>query len=179
MAKLHMNFNVNELPVSESNFEPLPAGWYTASISQADVTTPQKYRMGKDENDIYVQNLPYKMFKLRWDILGPTHQGRVVFGQFFIQHTDEKVQRIGLEQLNQLLTAAGIVDLYDTDQLISVTVQIKLSVKESEYQGEKQVRNEIKGYKALESSASSAILNVMAKAPAAASAGSTPPWVKK
>lgn len=164
MAKLHMNFNVNELPVSESNFEPLPAGWYIASITQADVAPTKSGG---------------QMIKLRWDILGPTHQGRVVFGNINIQNANPEAQRIGLEQLNQLLTAAGIVDLDDTDQLISVTVQIKLSVKESEYQGEKQVRNEIKGYKAIESSASSAILNVMAKAPAAASAGSTPPWLKK
>lgn len=164
MAKLHMNFNVNELPVSENNFEPLPAGWYTASISQADVAPTKSGG---------------QMIKLRWDILGPTHQGRVVFGNINIQNANPEAQRIGLEQLNQLLTAAGIVDLDDTDQLISVTVQIKLSVKESEYQGEKQVRNEIKGYKAIESSASSAILNVMAKAPAAASAGSTPFWLKK
>lgn len=178
MAKLHMNFNVNELPVSENNFEPLPAGWYTASISQADVTTPQKYRMGKDENDIYVQNLPYKMLNIRWDILGPTHQGRVIFDSFFIQHADETPQKIGMQKLQQLLTAAGIIDLNDTDQLISVTVQIKLSVKESEYQGEKQVRNEIKGYKALESGGAPMPV-AKAKAPAVASAGSTPPWVKK
>ncbi len=60
-----------------------------------------------------------------------------------------------LLQLGQFLRAAGIVsleDLEDTDKLIGVTVLIKLSVKESEYQGEKQIRNEVKGYKALESS---------------------------
>ena len=163
MAKLHMNFNVNELPVSESNFEPLPAGWYIASITQADVAPTKSGG---------------QMIKLRWDILGPTHQGRVVFGNINIQNANPEAQRIGLEQLNQLLTAAGIVDLDDTDQLISVTVQIKLSVKESEYQGEKQVRNEIKGYKALES-ASAPLPAAKSKAPAAASAGSTPPWVKK
>ena len=163
MAKLHMNFNVNELPVSESNFEPLPAGWYTASISQAEVATTKSGG---------------QMIKLRWDILGPTHQGRVVFGNINIQNASPEAQRIGLEQLNQLLTAAGIVDLDDTDQLISVTVQVKLSVKESEYQGEKQVRNEIKGYKSLESGGAP-LPAAKAKAPAAASAGSTPPWVKK
>jgi len=161
MAKLHMNFNVNELPVSEQNFEALPAGWYTASISQADV---DQTKSGG------------QMIKLRWDILGPTHQGRVVFGNINIQNANPEAQRIGLEQLNQLLTAAGIIDLDDTDQLISVTVLIKLSVKESEYQGEKQIRNEVKGYKALESGGAPM---PAAKAPSAASAGSTPPWMKK
>ena len=161
MAKLHMNFNVNELPVSEQNFEPLPAGWYTASISQADVAQTKSGG---------------QMIKLRWDILGPTHQGRVVFDNINIQNANPESERIGLKQLQKLLSAAGIVDLGDTDQLISVTAQIQLSVKESEYQGEKQVRNEIKRYKSLESGGAPM---PAAKAPSAASAGSTPPWMKK
>jgi hypothetical protein len=161
MAKLYMNFNVNELPVDEQNFDPLPAGWYTASISQAEVA---KTKSGGE------------MIKLRWDILGPTHQGRVVFDNINIQNANPESERIGLKQLQKLLSAAGIVDLGDTDQLISVTAQIQLSVKESEYQGEKQVRNEIKRYKSLESGGAPM---PAAKAPSAASAGSTPPWMKK
>jgi len=164
MAKLKLSFNVADLPEVENNFEPLPAGWYTASISQAEVAATKSGG---------------EMLKLRWDILGPTHQGRVVFGNLNIENANPEAQRIGLQQLNQLLTAAGIVTLEDTDQLISVTVQIKLSVKESEYQGEKQVRNEVKGYKPLESGAMPMPAAPKAKAPAAASAGSTPPWMKK
>ncbi len=161
MAKLNITFNADELPLSEANFDPLPDGWYTAAISQADVANTKNGG---------------EMIELRWDIFGPTHQGRVIFGNINIRNSNPDAQRIGLEQLGQLLRAAGIVTLEDTDQLISVTVLIKLSIKESEYQGKKQIRNEVKGYKALESSG--APLPV-AKAKAPAAAGSTPPWMKK
>lgn len=164
MAKLNINFNTDELPVSEASFDPLPAGWYTAAISQAEVTTTKSGG---------------EMIKLRWDVLGPTHQGRVVFGNLNIRNSNPDAQRIGLEQLGQLLRAAGIVSLEDTDQLISVTVLIKLSVKESEYQGEKQIRNEVKGYKSLESSGAPLPVSGKASTPAAAASGSTPPWMKK
>jgi hypothetical protein len=162
MAKFNINFNTDELPVSENDFPPLPAGWYTAAISLAEVANTKSGG---------------EMIKLRWDILGPTHQGRVVFGNLNIRNSNPDAQRIGLEQLGQLLRAAGIVSLENTDQLISVTVLIKLSVKESEYQGEKQIRNEVKGYKALESSGEP--LPIAGKAAAPAASGSTPPWMKK
>jgi hypothetical protein len=38
MAFLTETFDVNELPVGNANnFEPLPAGWYTCTISQAEL----------------------------------------------------------------------------------------------------------------------------------------------
>ena len=39
MAFLTETFDINELPVGNTNnFEPLPAGWYTCTISQAGLT---------------------------------------------------------------------------------------------------------------------------------------------
>jgi hypothetical protein len=64
MAFLNEEFNVNELPVGNNNFEPLPAGWYSATISQSELKDT------KAGNGQYI--------KLRYDITGPTHQGRVV-----------------------------------------------------------------------------------------------------
>ena len=38
MAFLTESFDINELPVGNTgSFEPLPAGWYTCTISQAEL----------------------------------------------------------------------------------------------------------------------------------------------
>ena len=66
MAFLNEEINVTELPKGNGNFEPLPAGWYTATITKAELKTTSA---GNGQ-----------FIKLRYDITGPSHQGRVVFG---------------------------------------------------------------------------------------------------
>ena len=40
MAFLEQSFNVEDLPVStQTNFEPLPEGWYASTISGAEIKT--------------------------------------------------------------------------------------------------------------------------------------------
>ena len=63
MANLGQTFNAAEISVSQ-NYEPLPAGWYTAVIHQAEL----KETAAGDGQYI----------KVRYDIVGPTHEGRVV-----------------------------------------------------------------------------------------------------
>jgi hypothetical protein len=65
MAFLGQTFNADDLPQGNT-YEPLPAGWYTATIADAELKTT------KDGSGQYI--------KVRYDITGPTHQGRVVFG---------------------------------------------------------------------------------------------------
>jgi hypothetical protein len=79
MAFLNEEFNVNELPVGNNNFEPLPAGWYSATISQSELKDT------KAGNGQYI--------KLRYDITGPTHQGRVVFGNLNIKNPNPKPRK--------------------------------------------------------------------------------------
>ena len=71
MAQLLETFSVDSLPTpTTGNFEPLPAGWYTAVVNGAEI---KNTKAGTGQ---YIA--------VRYDITGPTHQGRVVFGNLNI-----------------------------------------------------------------------------------------------
>lgn len=165
MAFLNEEFNVNELPQGNGNFEPLPAGWYTATISQSELKDT------KAGNGQYI--------KLRYDITGPSHQGRVVFGNLNIKNANPKAEEIGRQQLGDIMRAIGLAKVTDTDQLIGGQIAIKLEIKQDEQYG---ASNEVKGFKSVSGSAAPTAASIPAKtaAPApAASAKAAPPWAKK
>ena len=165
MAFLNEEFNVNELPQGNNNFEPLPAGWYTATISQSEL------KATKAGNGQYI--------KLRYDITGPSHQGRVVFGNLNIKNANPKAEEIGRADLGEIMRAIGLAKVTDTDQLIGGQIGIKLSIKDDAQYG---ASNEVKGFKSLSGSAAPAAAVIPAKtaAPApAASAKAAPPWATK
>jgi hypothetical protein len=111
--------------------------------------------------------------KNRMDVIGPTHSGRVIFSNLNIRNPNPKAEEIGRQQLGDLLRAAGIASLTDTDQLVGAVVQVKLSVKEDEQYG---AGNEVKAYKATDGSAAP----MPSSQPAAAKpAGAAPPWARK
>ena len=162
MAFLSESFDVNELPVGNGgNFEPLPAGWYTAAISQSELKDT------KAGNGQYI--------KLRYDITGPTHQGRVVFGNLNINNPNPKAEEIGRQQLGEIMRAIGLAKVTDTDQLIGGQIAIKLEVKQDPQYG---ASNEVKGFKSVSGSAAPAVSMPTSEAPAA-SAKAAPPWSKK
>ena len=165
MAFLNEEFNVNELPVGNNNFEPLPAGWYSATISQSELKDT------KAGNGQYI--------KLRYDITGPTHQGRVVFGNLNIKNPNPKAEEIGRQQLGDIMRAIGLAKVTDTDQLIGGEIVIKLEVKQDEQYG---AGNEVKGFKSSSGSPApaAAVIPATAKSPApAAPTKAAPPWAKK
>ena len=158
MAQLDETFSADTLPVSDRNFEPLPAGWYTAVVNGADIKVT-KAGTGK-----YIS--------VRYDITGPTHQGRVVFGNLNIKNPNPTAEKIGREQLGEIMRAIGLATVQDTDQLIGGQLMIKLEVRESEQYGNSY---DVKGFK----STGSAPPAAAAKAAPAASTKAAPPWVKK
>ena len=162
MAFLTESFDINELPVGNTgSFEPLPAGWYTATINQAELKDT------KAGNGQYI--------KLRYDITGPSHQGRVVFGNLNIKNANPKAEEIGRMDLGNIMRAIGLAKVTDTDQLIGGSLSIKLDVKEDEKYGPS---NEVKGYRS--SSGSVAPSGQMSVAPVTASSGKVaPPWATK
>ena len=158
MAQLDETFSADALPVSDRNFEPLPAGWYTAVVNGAEVKVT-KAGTGK-----YIA--------VRYDITGPTHQGRVVFGNLNIKNPNPTAEKIGREQLGEIMRAVGLATVQDTDQLIGGQLMIKLDVRESEQYG---ASNDVKAFK----SSGSAPPAAAAKAAPAASGKAAPPWIKK
>jgi len=161
MAFLTETFDVNELPVGNAgNFEPLPVGWYTCTISQAELKDT------KAGNGQYI--------KLRYDITGPSHQGRVVFGNLNIKNANPKAEEIGRQQLGEIMRAIGLAKVADTDQLIGGHISIKLDIKQDAQYG---ASNEVRGFKSVSGSVAPAATAAPASAPAAAKAA--PPWAKK
>ena len=162
MAFLEESFDVNELPQGNSNYDPLPAGWYTATITQAELKDT------KAGNGQYI--------KLRYDITGPSHQGRVVFGNLNIKNPNPKAEEIGRQQLGEIMRAIGLAKVTDTDQLIGGQISIKLEVKNDAQYG---ASNEVKGFKSVSGSAAPAASPASPAAAAPAATKAAPPWAKK
>jgi hypothetical protein len=162
MAFLDEEFSVDSLPVGTNNFEPLPDGWYNAAITGAEI----KATKAGDG----------KFIACKYTITGPTHQGRVVFGNLNIKNASTKAEEIGRQQLGEIMRAIGLGKVSDTDQLIGGNLGIKLSLKTGEYAG-----NEVKGFRALSNPAQGVIFKAPAPAAAAptAPAKAAPPWAKK
>jgi len=165
MAFLDEEFNVDSLPQGTSNFEPLPEGWFNATITGAEVKATNA-GTGKYIN-------------CKYTITGPTHQGRVVFGNLNIKNPSTKAEEIGRQQLGEIMRAIGLAKVQDTDQLIGGNLGIKLTVKTGEYAG-----NEIRGYRALGGAASAAVTPFKPVGAAPAKSSTPPkfgasPWAKK
>lgn len=160
MARLDIGFTADELPESRGDYEPLPEGWYSADIGDAEI------RVTKDGTGQYI--------RCRYNITGPTKAGRVVFGNLNIMNKSQKAEEIGRQQLGELMRSVGIGRIEDTDQLIGCPLQIKLSIRPAE--NGYAAQNEVRGFRAPEGAARSTA------APAAsgsASAKAAPPWAKK
>ena len=161
MAFLNEAYDVNELPQGNGNFDPLPPGWYHANITGAELKST------KAGNGQYIA--------VRYDITGPTHQGRVVFGNLNIRNQNIKAEEIGRAQLGELIRSIGVATLKDTDQLLGKSVQIKLDISQ---QGGYEPRNEVRAFKAI------GVANMpMTQMPAVqqapqASASAAPPWAR-
>jgi hypothetical protein len=157
MAFLDQTFSAENMPVSDKSYEPLPAGWYTASITGAEL---KNTKAGTGQ---YIS--------VRYDITGPTHMGRIVFANLNIRNPNPVAEEIGRQQLGEVMRAIGLAKVADTDELIGGQLSIKIAIKTSEQYGE---QNEVKGFKAIAGSTPP-----VPKAPAVASGKAAPPWQKK
>jgi hypothetical protein len=158
MAKLNETFTQATLPKSDRNFEPLPAGWYNVAITSVELKST---KAGTGQ-----------FIAVRYDVTGPTHQGRVVFGNLNVFNPNAEAEKIGRQQLGELMAAIGIASLDDTDDLIGKQLSIKLKIRKSEQYGDS---NDVDGFKSLGGAMPSMQSAEAAPAPAKAS----PPWAKK
>jgi hypothetical protein len=160
MAFLNRTFNAADLPQANT-YEPLPEGWYAVSVKSCELS---RTKAGDGE-----------YFKMAYTVTGPSHQGRVVFGNINIENPSAKAMEIGLRDLNALMAACGIVSLTDTDQFIGCNIEIKLVIKT---QPGYEPNNEIRGYRAIKGSAMpTAPANAPTHTPAPAGLPKAP-WAK-
>lgn len=157
MARLDKVYTEAEMPKSERDFSPVPDGWYDVTITESEV----KDTKSGDGNYI----------KLRYDITGPSHAGRVIFGNLNLRNRNPKAEEIGAKQLGELMRAVGLARLEDSDQLIGKRLTVKVATQRSEQYGDK---NEVKGFRS-NGAAQSSSSTSSAPAPVAAS---KPPWAK-
>jgi len=156
MAFLGESYNTDDLPQG-SGFEPLPEGWYMATISSAELKNTQ----AGDGSYIAVT----------YDITGPSHQGRKIYGNLNIRNKNPKAEEIGRQQLGDVMRAIGLAKVDDSDQLIGGQLSIKLKTKKDEQYGDK---SEVNGWKAVAGS-----VPPSANSASSSAAGSAPPWAKK
>ena len=162
MAFLGQEFKREELPQGGGSFDPLPAGWYTVSITSGDVKTT------KAGTGQYVA--------LRMDVLGPTHQGRVIFTNLNLNNPNPKAEEIGRQQLNAIMTALGLATISNTDQLIGGQLQVKVAIK---HDAGRDPENDVKGYRAVSGSQMPAAAPSKPPCETLSAPKATPPWGKK
>jgi hypothetical protein len=173
MAFLEHAISLDDLPEStgDVDFKPLPAGWYQVTINKAEL------RNTKDETGQYIA--------VRYDVTGPTHQGRVVFGNLNIKNKSEKAESIGRAQLGELMRALGLSKVSDTDQLVGGSLSIKLDVREARTDSATgktyEASNDVKGFKTSGDAMPASSVPSFSKPAAAApkTDGAAPPWAKK
>jgi hypothetical protein len=174
MAFLEHAISLDDLPEStgDGEFKPLPEGWYSATITKTDVRN-------------YNENAGQYM-SVRFDITGPTHQGRVVFSNITIKHNDSERENKGRSHLGNLMRACGLNRVTDTDQFVGGNLSIKLGVTEArtdKVTGKTyEAGNSVKAFKSSGDAMPSASTIPSFSKPAAAAPktdGAAPPWAKK
>lgn len=156
MAFLGQSYNTDDLPQGNS-FDPVPDGWYNATISKAEVRDTK----AGDGNYIAVS----------YTITGPTHEGRVIWGNLNLRNKNPKAEEIGRQQLGDVMRSIGLAKVEDSDQLVGGQLSIKLKTTKSEQYGDK---NEVSGWRAIAGSAPPS-----SAASSSATGSKAPPWQKK
>ena len=111
---------------------------------------------------------------MRYDITGPTNQGRVIFGALNIRNPSQKAEEIGRQQLGEIMRAVGLAKVQDTDELIGKSLAVKVKTRPAENGYE--ARNEVAGFRAI----AGGMAPAAAPAPAAATpSAASPPWAKR
>jgi hypothetical protein len=158
MAKLGKSYVADDMPKGTGgDFSPIPNGWYGFTITESDLKDT------KAGTGTYI--------KLRFDVTGPSHQGRVIFGNINLTNPNPKAEEIGAQQLGELLRAVGLPKLEDTDQLIGKAGEMRVVTKVSEQYGDS---NEVKNFRAK----SGASLPATGGASAPAVGANKAPWEK-
>ena len=168
MAFLEHAISLDDLPEStgDGEYKPLPEGWYNAKITSTEI------KNFKDSSGQYVS--------IRFDITGPTHQGRVVFSNITIKHNDLERENKGRGYFGNLMRACALNHVTDTDQFVGKNLSIKLGITEARVDKNTgktyEAGNSVKAYKP-SGDAMPAAFSKPAAATAPKAESSAPPWM--
>lgn len=124
--------------VADSDYDALPAGEYKAVIVESE-RKPTKSGGGH-------------LLNVKFQIIDGQYKNRTVFDRFNLWNASEKAKLIAQQQFKKVCEAVNVMSPKDSSELHMKPLMIKLAV--TEYEGKE--RNEVKGYKAALSGASSA-----------------------
>jgi hypothetical protein len=160
----NFSFDTSSVEKRENRYELLPAGWYTAQITESDIV-PLKSGNGS-------------AMKLTLEVLSDGYRGRKIWTQLNVKHTNPKAETIGQQQLRELCESIGIARLTNTVELHNRPVQVKVKIRKDDT-GQYEDQNEVSGFKAA-GGASAPASPIPAGQPAApAAGGASPPWAKR
>ena len=159
MGFLGQTFNTNELPENQGSFDPIPDGWYNATIESCEL---------KDTST------GGKLLNFGYSITGPSFQGRKVFDNINIINKSQKAEEIGRSQMGDIMRAVGLPSVQDSDQFVGGPLQIKVRTQPAKDGYE--ARNIVKGWKAIESGTPAAAPQQQSQPQQQTTA--KPPWAK-
>ena len=145
------NFNAEEVEPS-SSFDPIPAGWYKAIISNSEM---------KPTRDGYGEYL-----SLTLQVIDGQYENRLVFARLNLKNANDKAVDIARKDLAAICRAVGVMSPQASEELHDIPLMIKVKVRPAS--GEYEASNDIGGYKAVEGAN-------LTPAPKAASKPQTPP----
>lgn len=118
MANLGFTFNTDEAPDRQNPIEP---GTYVANVIEADVQPNQK---GTGTT-----------LKLTWSITEGPSQGRRIWQNINIQHTNPDAQRIGQAELKEITASLGLASITSTDPLLYKPLVVTVANETSKQDG--------------------------------------------
>jgi len=146
-------FNAETVEPNQA-YEPLPAGWYKAVITESE-EKPTKAQTGS-----YLQ--------LTLEVIDGEHKGRKVFERLNLNNPNSTAVDIAQRTLSGICRSVGVMTPRDSTDLHDKPLMMKLAVKPGD--GQYGPSNDIKEYAAPEQAAASS-------APASNGNGSSvPPW---
>ena len=145
------NFNAEEIEPS-SSFDPIPAGWYQAIISNSEM---------KPTRDGYGEYL-----SLTLQVIEGQYENRLVFARLNLKNANDKAVDIARKDLAAICRAVGVMSPQASEELHDIPLMIKVKVRPAS--GDYEASNDIGGYKAVEGAN-------LTPAPKAASKPQTPP----
>lgn len=160
-------FDATNVERRPNTFELLPAGWYTAQITESSI---EPLRSGNGE-----------ALKLTFQILQDGYNGRKVWSRLNVKHTNAQTEKIAQQQLAELIDATGIGKIHrDTSELHMRPVQIRVKIRKDET-GQYEDSNDVAGFRALSGGSPTQMPGpvVAAAAASAAPRAAAPPWQRK
>lgn len=102
-------FNQEQALEQGGGFDPIPEGWYRVKVTQLEVCAT------KAGNGKYI--------KLRLDVEGPSHAGRVIFTNINVVNSNSVAQEIGQALFARLLTSLNLSSPKDSGLIVGKVVE--------------------------------------------------------